>query len=129
MVFILFLSCFICVISEVRINYNLFPTICMLMLLFFNYFTFHFACADIGVSTPAHLRKASRSRIGYTSRTGPFAIYFYIIYILLYFLFSLGSSLCLHPLLSCIHYNGSCSRSLAEGVFYCFVGIKPLYFI
>jgi hypothetical protein len=33
--FILFLSCFIHIISEVRINYNECPRICMLILLFF----------------------------------------------------------------------------------------------
>jgi hypothetical protein len=51
-------------------------------------------------------------------------ILYYIYFILFIILFSLGSSLYLHPLLSCIHCNGSCSRSLAEGVFCSFVGIE-----
>jgi hypothetical protein len=97
--FILFLSCFIYVISEVRVNYNKYTRICMFILLFFisylmkwkykghsfnNYFYFNLACVDIGVSTPAQLDEAMKGCIGLTSGTGIFRKYYYIILYLIH---------------------------------------------
>jgi hypothetical protein len=88
MVFILFLACFILLLvksGSTIICFLLYVCLsCYFFFILLVYFflliiIFFFSCVDIGISTPAQLDEASKSRLGYCNGTGLFANYFYIV--------------------------------------------------